>query len=118
MSETANDPPSTVEGKRSPRFPRVYVLYAIALFVSAVTTFGGYGIIPGLLIPAAWACVFYSRSRPKALAIVCAAIFLSVCLIAMLLSAVPQAREAVWRSPCKSNLKHIGIALHNYQETH
>lgn len=61
---------------------------------------------------------FRPRSRGFTLIELLVVIAIIAILIALLLPAVQQAREAARRSSCKNNLKQLGLAIHNYHDSH
>lgn len=117
MSATSESPEPSGPPPSWLRFRLVHVFYAMTLLGSALSVFGGWGLIVGVCVVASWAGVFSSRSRRRALRFGCLLVLLGGCLLTCVL--VPANYNQLWcRIQCSNNLEQIALALHNYHQVY
>ncbi|MFN0121187.1 MAG: DUF1559 domain-containing protein, partial [Blastocatellia bacterium] len=98
------------------RYRLAHLFYGIIYVGASLATFGIHGIWPAVVFLSAWAYVFGSSNRLRALLNVVFVMLVGTCLCGLVMPAMQAAREAARRTVCASHIKHILNALHAYHD--
>ncbi|MEM9352231.1 MAG: DUF1559 domain-containing protein [Planctomycetota bacterium] len=100
------------------RFRLRTILWAFAVFASAIATFDGYyGTLAAAVVCTGWTLLFYPPPRILRHAFLWF-VFAAFVVFVLLLPGMQQARESSRRTSCINNLKNIGLALQCYNDRH
>ncbi|MGY8769639.1 MAG: DUF1559 family PulG-like putative transporter [Pirellulales bacterium] len=100
------------------QFKIIHLMYISAMLSSALALFGPSGIVYAMLVCFFWIPIFLSHNRPRIFIGVVTIYLLSGCLLSLLMPTIQDKRHAPTRFWCMNNMKHLGIALHNYHDTY